>query len=162
MIANFPSFLPNTVSLDLTLSPLYRIHGQEAPALPGLLALAPPRKTARGREQDRLVLYLLLTGNATFSSAEYTKLAEDAGAAFHQTAGPLTSALRAVAGFINQTLLDRNLSTSGRGQYAIGWLALMAVRDTQCTFLLSGPMHAYLLGQEARHKIGRASCRERV
>jgi len=151
MIANFPSFLPNTVSLDLTLSPLYRIHGQEAPALPGLLALAPPRKTARGREQDRLVLYLLLTGNATFSSAEYTKLAEDAGATFHQTAGPLTSALRAVAGFINQTLLDRNLSTSGRGQYAIGWLALMAVRDTQCTFLLSGPMHAYLLGQEARH-----------
>ena len=64
------------VSLDLTLTPLYRINGQESASVPGLLAIMPPRKTARGREQDRLVVYLLLTGNATFSTAEYTQLAE--------------------------------------------------------------------------------------
>ncbi len=139
------------MSIDLTLTPLYRVHGQEIAALPGLLALAPPRKTARGREQDRLVLYLLLTGNATFSTAEYTKLAEDAGVLFYSTPGPLTSAMRAAANSINNTLLERNKSTSGRGQYAIGALALVALRDTQCTLLLSGPMHIFLLGQEARH-----------
>lgn len=139
------------MSLDLTLTPLYRIRGQEAPALPGLLALTPPRKTARGREQDRLVLYLLLNGNAPLSSAEYAKLAGDAGALFHQTPGPLTSAMRATAGALNQALMERNLSTSGRGQYAIGWLALLALREAQCTLLLSGPMHAFFLGQEARH-----------
>lgn len=139
------------MSIDLTLTPLYRVHGQEIAALPGLLALAPPRKTARGREQDRLVLYLLLTGNATFSTAEYTKLAEDAGVLFYLTPGPLTSAMRAAANSINMTLLERNKSTSGRGQYAIGALALVALRDTQCTLLLSGPMHIFLLGQEVHH-----------
>jgi hypothetical protein len=139
------------VSLDLTLSPLYRTHGQESPILPGLLALVPPRKAARGREQDRLVVYLYLTGTATFSAAEYTQLASDAGALFHRTPGPLTSALRAAANAINQALLERNQSTSGRGQYAAGWLTLMALRETQCTFLLSGPMHAFVLGQGARH-----------
>jgi hypothetical protein len=139
------------VPLDLNLTPLYRINGQEPASLPGLLALMPPRKAARGREQDRLVLYLLLNGNATFSTAEYVKLAEDAGVVFYQSAGPLTSAMRSAANTINHALLERNMSTSGRGQYAIGWLALMSLRDAQCTLLLSGPMHAFLLGQEARH-----------
>ena len=42
------------MTLDITLSPLYRINGQEAPAMPGLIALTPPRtpSPARGREQD--------------------------------------------------------------------------------------------------------------
>lgn len=149
--SEFPAILTYAVSLDLTLTPLYRIHGQEAPALPGLLALAPPRKTARGREQDRLVLYLQLNGTASFSSAEYSQLVGDAGGLFHQTAGPLTSAMRTSANAINQALVERNKITSARGQYAIGWLALLALRDTQCTLMLSGPMQAFLLGQEARH-----------
>lgn len=134
------------VPLDLTLTPLCRTHGQETAVLPGLLTLTPPRKAARGREQDRLVVYLFLTGNATFTSAEYVQLASDAGALFHRTPGPLTSALRATANAINQALLERNQATSGHGQYAAGWLTLMALRDTQCTFLLSGPMHAFVLG----------------
>lgn len=137
--------------LDLTLSPLYRINGQESASSPGLLAMMPPRKTARGREQDRLVVYLLLTGNATFSTAEYMQLASDAATQFYQSAGPLTSAMRAAAESINRSLLERNMASSGRGQYAIGWLTLAALRDSNCTLLLSGPMHAFILGQEARH-----------
>jgi hypothetical protein len=139
------------VQLDLILSPFYRINGQEPASLPGFLAATPPRKPARGREQDRLVAYLLLTGNATFSSAEYRQLAEEAAARFYKSAGTLTSAMRAAAEAVNQPLLERNMSTSGRGQYAVGWLALAALREAQCTLLLSGPMHAYLLGSDARH-----------
>ncbi|MFZ5881445.1 MAG: hypothetical protein ACOY0R_18920 [Chloroflexota bacterium] len=137
--------------LDLTLTPLCRTHGQEVPVLPGLLALAPPRKPARGREQDRLIVYLYLTGTATFPAAEYAQLAGEAGDLFHRTPGPLTSALRAVANFVNQALLERNQATSGRGQYAAGWLTLLALRETQATLLLSGPMHAFVLGPSPRH-----------
>ncbi|HEY2981726.1 MAG TPA: hypothetical protein VGJ22_11130, partial [Anaerolineales bacterium] len=142
------------MSLDLTLSPLYRIDSQEPDGLPGLLAVMPPRKTARGREQDRLVLYLLLAGNASFSSAEYKQLVEDAAAQFYKSPGPLTSALRTAAGVVNTALVERNMSTSARGQYAVGWLTLAVLREgatTQCTFLLSGPMHVFLLGSDARH-----------
>ena len=142
------------MTLDLTLSPLYRINGQEIASLPGLIALTPPQNAARGREKDRLIVYLLLTGNSTFSTSEYMQVAKDAANIFYQSSGSLTSALRAAADLVNKTLLERNMTTSGHGQYAIGWLTLAALRDreAQCTFALSGPMHAYWFGQnEMRH-----------
>ena len=42
--------------LNLNLLPLYRLNNKELPALPGLLATTPPRKAARGREGDRLIV----------------------------------------------------------------------------------------------------------
>ena len=130
--------------LDLTLAPLYRINGMDQASLPGLMAAMPPRKTARGRERDRLIVYLLLTGNAVFSTGEYVQLASRAATTFFETHGTLTSALRTAAEAINKSLLERNMSTSGRGQYANGILALAAIRESQATFLLSGPMRAFI------------------
>ncbi len=140
------------MALDLTLSSIYRINGQEIPSLPGLAAQTPPQNAARGRERDRLIVYLLLTGNSTFSTSEYLKVAQDAAAAFYKTSGALTSALRTAADHVNKTLFDRNMTTNLKGQYAVGWLTLAVLRDSQCTLSLSGPMHAYWFGQnESRH-----------
>ena len=140
------------MALDLTLLPLYRINGQEAASLPGLLALSPPRTAVRGREQARLVAYLLLTGNSTWTTAEYMQVAEKAAAVFYSTSGSTTSALRAAGEAVNKTLLERNMTTSSRGQYVLGWLTLAAVRETQYTFLMSGPMHIFHFGpNESRH-----------
>lgn len=97
------------------------------------------------------MLQLLLTGNASFSVTEYAHLTGLAVERFHQISGPLTSALRAAADTVNNALLERNKSTSVRGQYAIGWLALLALRESQCTVLLSGPMHVFFLGDQSRH-----------
>jgi len=146
------SFHILTMPLDLTLTPLYRLDGQEQASLPGLMPAMPPRKTARGRDQDRLVIYLLLTGNAVFSTGEYVQLASRLAVTFYETPGTLTYALRAAAGAVNQALLERNLSTSGRGQYAVGFLSLVALRESEATLLSSGPMHVYLLNTEgAQH-----------
>ncbi|HEX2696113.1 MAG TPA: hypothetical protein VHM28_00295 [Anaerolineales bacterium] len=139
--------------LDLTLMPIYRINRQDQASLPGLMATVPPHKTARGRDQDRLIVYLLLTGNAVFPTGEYVQLASRAAVAFYETPGALTSALRASAESINKPLLERNMSTSGRGQYAVGLLVLAAVRDAQVTLLLSGPIHAFLLGANGAQHI---------
>ena len=134
---------------DLTLLPLYRLNKQELPSLPGLLAMTPPRKTARGREHDRLIVYLVLTGNATLSTAEYLQLTSQAASRFFETPGALTTAMRAAADTLNQALLNRNLASTGRGQYAVGWLVLAALRGAQCTLLQAGPTHIYTLGSEA-------------
>jgi hypothetical protein len=131
--------------LDLTLTPLYRLDGQEQASLPGLMPAMPPRKTARGRDQDRLIIYLLLTGNAVFSTDETIQLASRAAVTFYETPGTLTFALRAAAEAINKPLLERNMSTSERGQYAVGLLSLVAMRESEVTLLSSGPMHAYVL-----------------
>lgn len=140
------------MALDITLIPLYRIVGQEIASLPGLLVQKPPQSAVRIRAQDRLVAYLLLTGNAVFSAAEYMQVAQDTANVFYQTSGSLTSALRVATENVNKVLLERNMSTSSRGQYANGWLTLAVLRDSQCTLSMSGPMHAYWFGKnETRH-----------
>ncbi len=138
--------------LDINLTPLYRIQSQEQGDLPGLIAVQPPKNAARGREQDRLIVYLLLAGNAAITTGEYRKLAEDVANVFYQTPRAVTSALRAAADSLNKTLLDRNLSTSGVGQYTLAWMTLAVLRESQCIFSLNGPMHAYWIGVEgSRH-----------
>jgi hypothetical protein len=120
-----------------------------------LLAVTPPRKTARGREQCSLVIYLTFAGNAAFTNAEIRQLTSEAAMLFYQSTGSLTFAMRNVANDINSKLLARNLSTTGQGQQALGLLALAAVRDAesaQCTLLLSGPTHAvWVTDGQSRH-----------
>jgi len=112
----------------------------------------PPRKTARGRDANRLVVYLLLTGSTVFSTGEYMQLASRSAVTFYETSGTLTNALRAAAEAVNQALLERNMSTSGRGQYGVGLLSLVALRESEATLLSSGAMHAYVLNADgARH-----------
>jgi hypothetical protein len=94
----------------------------------------------------------MLSGNTTFSNAEFKQLTNDAAGLFYQTAGPLTSAMRKAADQINSKLLERNLITTGRGQYALGLLVLAAIRENQCTLLLSGPTHAVWVSEgQSRH-----------
>ena len=139
-------------TFDLNILPIHRLNGQDLAELPGLLALTPPRKTARGREKDSLILYLMLAGNATFAATEIDTLNRKAATTFYQSAGPLTSAMRRAAESLNTALLERNLSTTGRGLYALGFLALVVVRESQCTLLLSGPTHVIRVSDgKAKH-----------
>jgi hypothetical protein len=139
-------------TFDLTILPIHRVNGHESVELPGLLAVTPPRRTARGREHDNLLAYLMLSGNATLSAMELKSLLNNTATAFYQTTGSLTFAMRKVAENINAALLERNLSTTGRGQYALGYLVLAVVRAEQCTLLLSGPAHAVWVSEgKSRH-----------
>lgn len=139
-------------SFDLNLLPIRRHNGQDYADLPGLLAYTPSRKAARGREKDSLILYLMPSGNAGIPHAELAGILNNAANAFFQSAGSLTSAMRKAAESINSALLDRNMSSTGRGQYALGLLVVAVIRETQCTLLLSGPTHAVWIGDgQSRH-----------
>ena len=100
-------------TLDLTLLPLYRLKNQELPALPGLLAMTPPRKAARGREHDRLIVYLVLTGNATLSTAEYLQLTSQTANYFFEKPGALTTAMRTSVEALNRAVHLAERATSG-------------------------------------------------
>ena len=88
--------------------------------MPGLLAVTPPRKSARGREQNSLIVYLTLSGNTPLSTAEISQLTNDAAGLFYQSPGSLTSAMRSAANDINARLLARNLATASQGQHVLG------------------------------------------
>ena len=83
--------------------------------MPGLLAVMPPRKAARGREQDRLVIYLALTGTAVFTTSEYFQLVSIAATGFFQTQGAITAALRSATEAVNQVLLEDRFKTPDLG-----------------------------------------------
>lgn len=137
---------------DLNLLPLYRIDEREPETLPGLLAVVPPRRAARGRERDRLIAHLTLSGTETFTTAEALQLTGVLAEAFYAAAGSVTGALRAAADSLNRTLLERNLRSSGSGQYTVGALTLATLRGNQMVLLLSGPVHVFVLGAgPARH-----------
>lgn len=136
---------------DLTLLSLYRINGQEWPQLPGLLALNPPKRPARGREQDRLIVYLTLVGNILHSSSEYDQIVGQVAETFYNTAGSLTFALKSAVEALNTFLAERNMSTTGKGQYSIGALVLAALRGDLLYIVQCGPTHAFTMGREPRH-----------
>ena len=139
------------VAFDLNLFPFYRIKGQEWPQLPGLMAMLPPRRTARGREADRLVIYLTFSGNDPFSASEYNQTATRMAHQFYQTPGSVTSAIRSIAENLNQLLVDRNLRTTGKGQYILGRMILGVLRGSQFVFAQCGPTHVFhLTGKETR------------
>jgi hypothetical protein len=139
------------VTFDLNLLPFYRIKGQEWPQLPGLLAMLPPRRTARGREDDRLVIYLSFSGTDPFSTRDYKQTADLMAQRFYQTAGTVTSAIRATAEVLNQLLLERNLRNTGNGQYIIGRLIMGVLRGSQFMVAQCGPTHIFqLTGKETR------------
>ena len=98
------------------------------------------------------MLYLMLSGNAEFSTAEIKQLTSNAANLFYQTPGSLTSAMRKIAENINSVLLERNLSTTSRGQYALGLLVLAVIRENTCTVSINGPAHvAWVSDGQQRH-----------
>jgi len=113
--------------MDLTLTPLS--PQRSITFITRFNATVPPRKAARGRDQDRLVVYLLLAGMRSFQTGEYVQLAAG-GVAFYETPGTLTAALRTSCESINKLLYDRNMSSPAR-QYALGLLTLAVIRESQ-------------------------------
>ncbi len=136
---------------DFNLFPFYRIQGQEMPQLPGLRVVTPPKHASRGRENEALLVYLTLSGNTRLSTTDYDQFITQTVHRFYQTSGSLTLAIRTAAGVLNQSLLNRNLHTTGKGEYVVGRLILGALRGAQFVFAQCGPTHVFhLTGMETR------------
>ena len=69
-----------------------------------------------------------------------------------RSSGSLTLAIRTAAGELNQTLLSRNLHTTGKGQYILGRLILGVLRGTQFVFAQCGPTHVFHLSGNETHQ----------
>ena len=132
-------------SLDLNLLPLARLGGTEKAELPDLYAVTPPRRTARGRETNSLIIYLSMTGNSPLAADAQAQLLAQAGHDFYKTPGSLTSALRMIVDSINLHLLDRNLRSTSVGRQGIGQLILVALRPETLYMAQCGIVHAFLV-----------------
>lgn len=135
-------------SLDFILLPLVRKAGKDRPTMPGLYATAPPRRTARGRASDYLILHLALEGNAPLSSSGLNKLLESLAEVYFNTSGSSTAAMRRVAEGLNEYLLKRNMNAASRGLQGVGMLTLGVIRYEHIYMLQSGSGQVYLIRSE--------------
>ena len=113
--------------------------------LPDLYAVTPPRRTARGRESDSLIIYLSMTGNSPLSSEAHRQLLEQLAHKFYKTTGSLTAAMRTIIESLNLYLLDRNLRSTSVGRQGVGQLLLVALRADTLYLAQCGPVHAFVL-----------------
>lgn len=141
-----------TSSLDLILLPIVHFSGQEQPSLPGLYIAHPPRRSARNRDRDQLILYLTLEGNAPLGDQQIKETLYHLAHTFYKTSGSVTAAQRAVAEALNRFLLDRNLKSASTGKQTIGMFTQVVLHDDLLYLGQSGPTHAYILStSEARY-----------
>ena len=130
-------------TLDFNLLPLCRRVGEDQTILPGLLAARRPRRTARGREPDQLILYLAFWGSEPLAD-EIDAMLVELSRTYYGTPGAVTSALRFTAESLNRMLLELNRKRAS-GQQIAGLLSLVVLRGEQLFLAQCGPVHAYFL-----------------
>jgi nitrogen fixation-related uncharacterized protein len=135
-------------SLDFILVPFARYGGRIQPERIGLFLAEPPRRPARSRASDRLILYFTISGYQPFPTNEGEQILIDLAKIYYKTPGSVTAALRKVAEELNIQLLKRNVQDSGSGSQIVGNLTLVALRRGQIYLAQSGEMYALLLQAE--------------
>ena len=95
-----------------------------------------------GRDQDRLVFYLTLEGNAPLSVENKNQIFVDLSRLFFRTPGSVTAALKATAEELNRVLLDRNLKL-GSNRQCIGHLIQVVLRENRLIIAQSGPFQIH-------------------
>lgn len=97
---------------DLDLITINLENGVEQDALPGLVVLKAPRRTARGRENDLLVALSTKQTVGENQAAWFSSLMQG----YFNTPGTLTFALRTLVENLNLAILERNLKLAKEGQ----------------------------------------------
>jgi len=132
-------------SFDLNLVPLVRSAGREYPEFIGLFATKAPRRSARGRSSDRLILYLNLLGNAPLAPGKQRQVLSELADLYFATPGSVTTAMRTVASRLNQILLDRNKTLAVSSRQSMGTLGQIVIRENHLFIAQSGSIHIFLI-----------------
>lgn len=134
--------------LDLTVIPLHRRDAQDQSYLPGLLAAEPPRRHARSRSEERLLLQLTLPLEIGLSPEAQKSLLQDMADGYFRTPGSVTSTVREQIERLNTYFVQRNRQAAPAGAPTAAWLSLLSVREQRVTLAQCGPVQAFLLGAD--------------
>ncbi|MEK6256124.1 MAG: hypothetical protein N2C13_02260 [Chloroflexota bacterium] len=134
-------------TLDALVLPIYRQDGYDQSYLPGLEVAEPPRRAARGRRNDRLIIFFSLEGGSQISPSQHSQVIESLVKTYFKTSGTATTAMRAVVESLNDYLFKRNRTTSARGRHTIALLTLMVIREDSIYIAQCGPVHGLLLSK---------------
>jgi hypothetical protein len=139
---------------DLTIFPIALDAGREHYELPGLFYAAAPRKAARMRTHDQLILYWKVVkttgGSGGFTPTQQQEILTRLSETYFSTPGSVTAGLRAVIIRLNDFLLRRNLRAAQEGQL-VGVMTLAAIHGDFVFIANAGSAQAFVLGKNQVH-----------
>jgi len=139
---------------NFNLFPIVLQDGKSNRALPGLIALAPPRKCARGRENDFLFAWINLSGQTSITPENLQDWLMKKASVYYNTAGTVTSAMRTLVEAINSDLLDRNLRKARDGAQVYGAITITVIKKDTGYLLNVGKARAWVIKQSEVIEIG--------
>jgi hypothetical protein len=130
-------------NLEALVGHLFIVGGRSISASsPGAIAMAAPRRTARGRDADTLFGLFSLNAEQRQPASFYEQLSGDLSTKYFSTTGSLTAALKEAIGAVN-TSLHRDLS-AGSEPSAVG-LACAILREQELIIGLVGPARCFVI-----------------
>jgi len=141
----FCTILSMTQSLEADLALLHVVGGAARIAPPpGTLAQLAPRRCARGRSDDALLLSLAIRAARPAAPSHLDHLAGLAAEVFFGTPGSVTSALREAAAIVNDQLVDANRSGDPASHHEGHWIGAV-LRDNDLYLAQCGSGQAILI-----------------
>src|SRR5262245_20086940 len=110
-------------------------------ASPGAIAMAAPRRAARGRDSDTMFGLLSIGSDQRQPASFYEQLTDDLSNKYFRTTGSLTSALREAIGVVNSTL---NKGQAGGSAPSSVGLACAILREQELIIALVGPARCFV------------------
>lgn len=123
----------------------FPIATSEKPLYPGFLVLLPPKKPARGRESDILILYFKLHGKSAITDAGLKTWLENKASSYHRNPGTVTAGMRAIFEDINADLLERNSRFAKQNGQVFGSLEMMVLKKETVYLAVSGEGTGHLI-----------------
>lgn len=153
-----------TQKLEADVALLHIAAGEARMSIPpGAIALAPPRRTARGRSEDLFFGALSIDSTDPVIAAHSTQLIQSASEVYYGTPGSITAALRETAESINDQILYLN-QEQGSEKLSSASLILSILRNNhlyvaqagpaQATLIRSGQVNRMLSEEVAAHPLG--------
>lgn len=143
-----------SIPLEAIVGDLYIVGGARQPVSAPTAMFQPPRRAARGRVGDRLFVLVELRRSdlgadsaiAYGSSAPYGQIIDQAAAAYWNTPGSITAALRAAITAANNWLMDRNLESPVPERLGAG-ITCVVMRAADVFVAQAGPAACYVAHQ---------------
>jgi len=129
----------------------YTIHiadSTDRENLPGFITMQPPKRAARGRENDLLVALITLKGPASISSDNLRTWMEKKCEEYFQIPGTVTFAMRTLMEKVNQELLQRNLKRAAGGSQLTALMNLVIIKRDQLYLANAGETRSFYISAQ--------------
>ena len=115
---------------------------------PGFLVFPPKEKTARGRENNLLIVYFSLMGRTSITAEGLRTWMEQKAEGFHKNAGTVTAGIREFIESINSDLYDRNVRPDRKDTQVVMNLQVAVLKKDMVYLANCGNGQSFLVGDD--------------